>query len=148
MIDGVKIVKAGQKFILDLKTTGLLDDKWNDYGWELNNLGNKVKLITQPIHYKYIAKKKYGEDMPFLFFLFSTSNPHDFRIINFEVDEQAYLEHITFINTTKAWMAYYLKNGFEPKPSPAKCEKCPLKVGCKFFAAVPKIETFHYGGTI
>lgn len=153
MEDGVVIVKKGQKFIVDIKSTGLLDDKWNDYGWELNNLGNKSKLITQPIHYKYLGKKLYDEDMPFVFFLFHSNNENDFRIINFVVDEDVYPDHEEWINWTRTWMNHYIKNGFTSylkdqgqkiHPSVKKCAECPLKVGCKGFRVIPKIDTFYH----
>jgi len=153
--DGRVIVKAGQKFIVDIKTTGLLDDKWNEYGWNLNNLGNKDKLITQPIHYKYLGRKIYGEDFPFIFFLFHTNNENDFRIIHFEIDEEeAFPEHEDWINWTRQWMDYYVENGFTSTvvdndgvtvyPSVKTCEECPIKQGCKEFRMIPPIQTFSY----
>ena len=151
--DGIIIVKKGQKFIADIKSTGLLDDKWNDYGWNLNNLGNKTKIITQPIHYKYLGKQLYGEDMPFLFFLFHSNQEYDFRVINFVVDEDVYDDHLEWVSWTRTWMNHYVKEGFtahidtqEGKiyPSVKKCAECPLKVGCKGFRVIPTIDTFHH----
>jgi hypothetical protein len=151
--DGVVIVKKGQKFIVDIKSTGLLDDKWNEYGWNLDNLGNKSKIITQPIHYKYLGQKLYGEDMPFIFFLFHSNQENDFRIINFEVDEDVYSDHEQWIQWTRTWMNYYIKNGFKSfykdqskivYPSVKKCAECPFKVTCKEFRAIPRIDTFHH----
>jgi len=155
------VVKKGKKFIVDIKSTGLLDDKWNPYGWDLANLGNKFKIITQPIHYKYIGMKLFGEDIPFLFFLFHSNKENDFRIINFEVDKDVYSSddesrtdtHEFSIKYTRDWMNYYVKNGFTSYlkdkegiiyPSVEKCAECPLKVGCKDFRIIPAIQTFYH----
>jgi len=145
--DGEVIVKKGKLFIVDIKSTGLLDDFYHEYGWNLDNLHSKVRIILQPIHYKYIAQQVYGEDLPFLFFLFSTKDENDYRIIRFEMDEMAVAEHEVFIQNTRQWMDYSIRNGWKAHPEVDKCAKCPLKVGCKHFIAIPPIKTFYYGGT-
>jgi hypothetical protein len=142
--NGEVIVKAKQQFIIDIKTTGLLDDKWNDYGWELNNLANKTKLILQPIHYRYIWLRKTGEEIPFLFFLFSSTNPDDYRIINFTFGESTYLGHTNLINKVLKLYLYYEEKGFPAHPSPIRCGGCPLKGDCKSAVDVPFIQTFNY----
>lgn len=139
------IIYAGEEFILDIKTTGLLDDKWNDYGWDLSNLHNKEKLIRQPIHYKYLTELKYGKQYKFLFLLFSQSNDYDFRSIIFNIDEDQHIkEHKEFIVWTNRWIKYHLKNGFKAVPDVVRCHSCPIKLGCKHFMAVPKIQIYHY----
>jgi hypothetical protein len=136
-------IKSGQKFIIDIKTTGLLDDKWNDYGWNLDTLNQKHKIILQPIHYKYITELKYGERFPFIFLLFSNTNEKDYRAIFFDITDEDIKYHKEFIIKSVKWLEYYLKNGFEPKPSLLRCSNCPLKAGCKHFMAVPKITYFQ-----
>lgn len=139
------VIKAGQIFILDIKTTGLLDDKWNSYGWDLSSLHNKDKLIRQPIHYKFLSYLKYGESYPFLFLLFSSTNDYDFRSILFNIDEDTHFEeHKKFIIWTHKWLKYTLKKGFEARPDVLRCHDCPLKVGCKYFMGVPKIQNYFY----
>ena len=43
--DSGKIITAGSEIIIDIKTSGLLDNKWSDYGWEIDNLSNKIKIV-------------------------------------------------------------------------------------------------------
>lgn len=140
----VLVVKEGQKFIIDLKTTGLLDDKWNDYGWEINNLSNKVKLVTQPVQYKYIEYLNTGEDVPFIFMLFSTRSGQDARIIDFRIDNTSYDEHRAFIEAGVQNMLYYRKVGFRAKPSLEKCSECPLRDNCEFKAVTSPITVFYF----
>lgn len=140
----VCVVEAGQEAIIDIKTTGLLDDKWNDYGWELGNLSNKVKLVTQPVHYKMIEKMNTGVEPPFIFMLFSSRNSNDARIIDFKIDETAYEEHQSFIDVGVQNMIYLMKNGFKAKPSLEKCSECPLRHDCEFKATTAPITVFYF----
>ncbi len=139
----VMVAKKGQVCIIDLKTTGLLDDKWNDYGWEINNLHNKNKLITQPIHYKYIEKLNSGEEPPFIFMLYSQSNEFDTRIIDFRVDESIFDVHEKNIESSVILLHKYLTNGFPPIPDIKRCSECPLRNDCAYKEQVPKITVFY-----
>jgi hypothetical protein len=144
----VLVAEQGQEIIIDLKTTGLLDDKWNDFGWEINNLSNKVKLVTQPVHYKYIEYLNKGIDIPFVFMLFSTRNPNDARIIDFKVDETSFEEHRTFIDNGISNLLYFQKHGYKPLPSMEKCSSCPLNSDCQFKAEVSPISVFYFANQI
>lgn len=141
----ILVAKKGQIVIIDLKVSGLLDDKWNLYGWNLDSLDNKVKLVTQPIHYKYIELVKTGEEPPFLFMLYSMKNPNDARIIDFRVDESAFSEHEAFIDNGIKNLMYYERNGYKPSPSLIECSQCPLRDKCEYKAIAPTIKVFYYG---
>lgn len=139
------IINAGEEFIMDIKTTGLLDDKWNSYGWDIPSLHTKEKIVRQPIHYKYLSMLKYGKQYKFLFLLFSQTNDYDFRSILFNIDEDQHIkEHEEFIVWTNKWIKYFLKVGFKANPDVIRCHGCALKLGCKHFMAVPKIQIFDY----
>lgn len=135
-------VRAGQRFIIDIKTTGLLDDRWSDFGWSLETLHKKHRIILQPIHYKYLSELKFGEQYPFVFLLFSNTDELDWRAIFFDINEEDIEFHKEFIGKSIKWLQYYIEKGFKAKPNVTKCAKCPLKVGCKHFAAVPQIQYF------
>ena len=139
----VLVAKEGQVVIIDLKATGLLEDKFSEFGWQLDNLGNKTKLITQPIHYKYIDMLNFGEEPPFLFLLFSTTNELDARIIDFRVDESTFYRHLDDIKNTVLRVAEINKYGVKAKPELKKCSLCPLASDCQFRADVPPISVFY-----
>ena len=139
----VLVAKQGQVVIIDLKATGLLEDKFSEFGWQLDNLGNKTKLITQPIHYKYIDMLNFGEEPPFLFLLFSTTNELDARIIDFRVDESTFDRHLDDIKNTVLRVAEINKYGVKAKPELKKCSLCPLASDCQFRAEVPPISVFY-----
>lgn len=140
----VLVMKKGQIGIVDIKTTGLLDDAFNKFGWNLSRLDEKVSLITQPIHYKYIEYLKTGIEPPFLFILFSTKNENDVRIIDFKIDESAFSEHQAFINEGIRNLMYYENKGFKPLPSLIKCATCPLRETCEYRAVAPPVSVFYY----
>jgi hypothetical protein len=130
----------------DLKSSGLLYDKWNDYGWDLERLSEKHKLILQPIHYKYIRMLEASNEPepPFFFFLFSNTNDIDHRIIHFNIDAETEIQsHRLLIQKTVKELAYHFKRGFAPLPEVARCNDCPLKVTCKHFTNVPSVEDFY-----
>lgn len=145
----VLVAKKGQIIIVDLKSTGLLDGstKYNDYSWYLKGLDHKVKLVTQPIHYKYIELLKTGIEPPFLFMLYNTKNPNDARIIDFRVDDSAFAEHEVFIDNGVKNLMYYDKYGYKPLPSLTECSDCPLRDNCEYKAIIPPITVFYYGQT-
>lgn len=143
--EGFIIIKAGEEFIMDIKTSGLLDDFRSPYGWSPQNLSTKEKIVRQPIHYKYLTELKYGKQYKFLFLLFSQANDYDFRSLLFNIDEVEHInEHKERIVWTDRWVKHNLKKGFKAHPSVVNCHDCPLKGGCKHFEAVPKIKIFDY----
>ena len=144
----VLVALKNQEVIIDIKTTGLLDDKWNDYGWEINNLSNKIKLVTQPVHYKFIEYLKIGQDMPFLFILFNSKNSKDARIIDFKIDVSSFEEHKAFIESGIENMLYLKKYGFKALPSLEKCSKCPLNSDCKYKAEISPITVFYFANQV
>lgn len=141
--NGIVLVEKGEEFIIDLKFSGTLDDKFSDFGWHLDRLSEKEKLILQPIHYKFLSRLKYGREYKFMFLLFSSTNDYDYRSILFNTTEEDMELHKTFITTTAAWLKHYLKKGFKAKPDYLRCMDCPLKTNCKSYLAIPEVTVFE-----
>jgi len=139
----VKVLSMGETAIFDMKVSGLLDDVWNLLGWGLSRLHEKVSLITQPIHYKFIEVLKTGINPPFLFFLFNPKDENDCRLIDFRFDESQFDTHRAFIDKAIPHLLHYQKYGYQPRPSLAKCAECPLKEECKFRATIPPITVYY-----
>ena len=60
-----------KRVIIDLKTSGLINDKWSPYGWANESIEEKWDLLIQAVHYKMLAKYEWGiEDIPFYFMVF------------------------------------------------------------------------------
>jgi len=145
----VPVAYKGQQVIVDLKASGLIHDNWSDFGWaqdKIDNLNSKVKLTTQPVHYKYIDMLNRGEEPPFLFMLFSTTNETDAVILDFKVSDTSFEEHKSFIDKTVVNMKTVTKQGFQPLPNFTKCSKCPLASNCEYRATTPPVTVFYFGG--
>ena len=80
--NNIKTKVANKKrIIIDLKTSGLLHDKWSEYGWADESIEEKDGLMIQAIHYKLLAKYEWGiEDIPFYFIIFSSKNDWEYKI--------------------------------------------------------------------
>ena len=52
----------GEKVFIDLKTTAHINNKWEDYGWDIDTLDTKEKLMVQAVHYKLLGWKIYGNE--------------------------------------------------------------------------------------
>jgi hypothetical protein len=135
----------GKKVFIDTKYSGLIDDKWNEMGWDLDSLHMKDSLMIQGVHYKILAERCLDiTDIPFYYFVFSSTDPDNIKIIQQEVDEAKTQSHIVAIQNIKSMIANDIQNGFKPNPSMVKCTKCPLKHKCPSNVDYPLVESVYY----
>jgi hypothetical protein len=139
----------GKKVIIDIKTTALFDDKWNEYGWNTEHLSGsfrpKVGLLVQAVHYKWLYKNIYGENPDFYFWVFSTQNSHDFKIIKVNVDDDLFEEHAQDVKYGLDYLKHSIENGFKAYPSISKCAKCFLRENCNAKIIVPTVSQVSFG---
>ena len=108
-----------------------------------------MKLLTQAVHYKYIARNLFQtDDVPFYFWVFSTTNEKDYRIIKVEVDEDEYDLHERELADAKVYLEKQLKDGFKAKPSMLRCRNCPLAYDCKHKTEFAEVEKVYYTSQI
>lgn len=132
----------GELCIIDLKYSGLIDDKWNERGWDLESLHMKDSLMIQPVHYKYLANKCLNvDDIPFYFFVFSNSDINNVKIIKAEVDESKMQSHIVALQNIKSKLA---TDKFIAHPTLKKCSKCPISHKCESKIDYPLIDEVFY----
>ena len=127
-----------QRVIIDIKTSGLINDKWSPYGWADESIEEKWDLLLQAIHYKMLAKYEWGiEDIPFYFFVFSTKNENDCKAFEIIVDESTRFQHTNNLANIKTYLDSQLENGFKPKPKYSRCQSCGLADTCLHKVNVP-----------
>ena len=144
--------KDGKKCIIDIKSSGLLDNKWSEFGWNIEKFetpdsDSAFNILIQAIHYKYMAKLEWDlDDVPFYFMVFSTTNEIDCLIYEIEVDEDRILQHITDLQK----MYVYLNKDFVNKdknelanPEYKRCSKCQFSDDCESKLIVPQIQTIY-----
>ena len=130
-----------KKVIIDLKYSGLLDDKWSEFGWNTDTLAKKQGTMLQAKHYKFLFWKKYGFNPPFLFFVFDTKEVGKVKVINVDIEEWELEQHEVFLEKAKKYFEHQLKIGFEPKPKYDICIKCQFSNWCQFKANTPSVIT-------
>jgi hypothetical protein len=131
---------------IDLKYSGLIDDKWSDFGWHEDFLHNKRGLMIQGVHYKELARRILGiEDIPFYYFVFSNKNPLDVKIFRQDVSELKRSEHLEAITYSKKfWDSLVANDSFEAKPEFKKCTECYIRHKCDKYATTPTIYEINY----
>lgn len=133
--------------IIDTKYSGLIDDKWNELGWNLDMLPEKHNLMLQPVQYKILLSKELEcepEDIDFYFFIFSSKEVMDVKIIKVNVDELTIANHLTTVEWVKTELEKPIDKVFKAKPQLKRCFECPIKDNCKFKVEVPHIDEIAY----
>jgi hypothetical protein len=130
-----------KKVIIDLKYSGLLDDKWSEFGWHTDSLPKKQGTMLQAKHYKFLFWKKYGFNPPFLFFVFDVKEVGKVKIIYVDIEEWELEQHEIFLEKAKKYFEHQLKIGFQPKPIYEVCIKCKYANWCTFKVTTPSVIT-------
>jgi hypothetical protein len=125
--------------IIDLKFSGLLDDKWNEFGWHLDTIAKKQNTMLQAKHYKFLFWKKYGFNPPFLFFVFDSKKEKNVRILNIDIEDWELEQYESFLEKAKHYFEVQLEKGFQPKPKFESCIKCQYSALCMFKVETPNI---------
>jgi hypothetical protein len=129
--------------IIDTKYSGLIDDKWSDFGWNLDMLPERHNLLLQPVQYKIILSKELGcdpDDIDFYFFVFSSKDVMDVKLIKVNVDELTIANHLSTVEWVKTELQKPIDKIFKAKPNLKRCFECPIKDDCKFKIEVPNID--------
>jgi hypothetical protein len=123
-------LKNGDRFVIDIKISGLIDDRWSKHGWAFTPEQREYHGI-QGKHYHYIT------GLPFMFMVVDPKakveeGPENFRakFYRLDISEEALLQHLEDANSAYSALEMYVKVGFEPRPEFIKCSDCALKEGC------------------
>jgi hypothetical protein len=137
-------VVTNKRIIIDIKTSGLLNDKWNAYGWADESIEEKWDLTIQAIHYKMLAKWEWGiEDIPFYFFVFSNKNEWEYKIFEVIVDEDTKQQHLNNLKNIKVYLDEQMKNGFKAVAEYRRCKECPMSDTCPSYVDIPSVKKVY-----
>jgi len=138
--------KRGEEKVrfIDIKFSGLLDNKWEEMGWADESLSHKDNIMIQAVHYKILGKAKYGYYPEFYFWVFSSQNTTDRKNIRVNVNPERYAEHLIIIGNARKQFEKYQELGWKPKPQPKECAKCPLKEACSHYVELPIEQVVDY----
>lgn len=131
--------------IIDLKFSGLLDDRKNPFSWDLKTFPYKLSPKIQCIHYSWLYKMNYGFVPPFMFWVFDSGKPKRARIINAGIIENDIIQHEIIVTEANDFFKYMKQiDGFEPKPEYERCFSCALKDSCAFKIDIPPIINVNF----
>lgn len=118
----------GKTMIFDLKYSGLLDNKWEKFGWGAMLFEGDN---TQKSYHGMQAKQySFLMDLPFAFVVVSSTNEYDmemFLVANALENQQ---EHIDMGNHLFEKFKFDASIGFDARPDLSTCNKCPLRGEC------------------
>lgn len=128
-----------EEVIVDLKYSGLTDNKWDDWGFAFENQNQIDHHSIQGMQYHLIEGKR------FFFMLVSSSNKNDtVEFVEMKFSPDRLEKHRT--------EALYIRDriitekeitGFVPRPQLVRCNACTLKESCKFRARIPSIRVVN-----
>ncbi len=132
----VRKEKQGHEFIIDMKYSGLLDDRWNKMGWgRMQETGmNEQKRYhgTQATEYNYIW------DLPVYFLVKDTGDNDKVLFLETFIEEFVREQHLVEAKKTLADMKFFEEIGFTPYPEINRCSDCPLKDRCEHKILYPQ----------
>lgn len=120
---------------IDLKYTGLLDNRWSKHGWMWSDI-QKEYHGTQAIQYHYIS------ELPFYFLAVGNSNneipkfkgggfePPKIKFVHIPVDQDMIDKHISEANYFAKELALDEEMGFIARPDLNRCGACPIRLSC------------------
>ena len=134
------ILQKGEQFIIDLKYTGLIYNRFHDLGWDKETLPTKERLIIQVLHYKTLGIKATQKELPFLFFLHSPSKENEFVIYQIDVSPERLSEYEDVIKGVRSQLIDVIAEGFKPYPSIERCKDCKIAKYCEHYVDYPIIQ--------
>lgn len=134
--------KAGYRCIIDLKYSGLLEDRWSKHGWAWTD-EQKAYHGTQAIQYHYLV------GLDFYFWVVSSKGTPDeegiypipdMKMFHVPVTKERVTKHIEEGNRLMDQFKVQAELGFKAYPSLNRCKDCPLRATCKDAIEYPHPE--------
>src|SRR5690606_5208436 len=133
-----RIVKSGEDIlIIDTKLTGKTDTTFGKFAW-----GDVHKVdLTQLIHYKILAEKKFGKEVRQMFYVADISPQMRVKPLEYQVsDWEIQMHHERCQTAYNEIMQAKIGDWFEPSPSYDNCSNCPMAKQCKYRIKIPEIQ--------
>lgn len=137
LIDAEIDTGSGEMSLLDTKFSGLINDKWQPYGWDIERLPTNEILTLQPIHYKWLWREITGEIPDFFWYIASSTNGTEAKLIRATVEEWKIDRHGEYVDNVRASVLLELDRGFIARPEIKRCGECALKTTCTKFTETP-----------
>jgi hypothetical protein len=126
---------VGDEIVIDVKYSGLLEDRWSKHGWAWSQIQIDYHGI-QARQYHYLTGR------PF-YFLVKDNRPAGIEKVKFfrvEITEQSIEQHKAIGNECYEYLEHEAQIGFNPLPSLDNCRDCALRAKCPDRAEFPNAE--------
>ena len=115
----------GRDVMIDIKYSGLIDDKWADMGWAMYRAEQIEYHSIQALHYNMITGK------PFYYLVVNSTNADIIKFIKMHITEQDQEMHINRVESISQNMELLQEvDGFINYPNYGKCKACPVSDDC------------------
>jgi nitrogen regulatory protein PII-like uncharacterized protein len=151
---GIEIIETGKVVthngmtgIFDTKYSGMINDRWSEFGWNTDSLPEKHNLMIQAVHYKLLLSMEMGlevDDVDFFFFIFSQTEVNDIKIIKVEIEESTIQSHLATVEWVKSELKKPIEKIFKANPELLRCSECILAADCQYKTTMPSIEYVLY----
>lgn len=139
--------KDGEQCIVDIKYSGLLGDKWSEFGWywedetHHNHISKNAYQRIQATHYTLLYYLRFGKKLPFYYAVFDNraSKEGNYRIFRMNISDDAMALHLREVRSLVDKLKTMLKtahlkecekNAFCPVGSFDRCGTCKLAESC------------------
>jgi len=139
----------GEPCIVDIKSSGLIGNQWEEFGWDEITFNSRHKLTIQVVFYKFLALHVLGiRDIPFYFLIHSSTNDIDYEFWEVKLYDFEYAMQETGKLIEQVLMSVKddMANGFIPKPSMKRCKKCDLLQNCIYSRITPEKKVVYIDG--
>lgn len=132
------VVSDGKsEFMVDVKYSGLINDRWDKWGWVLER-ENQLKFHSiQAMHYHLTTS------MDFYYLVVSSVNNEDVKLIKWNFTDEALDSHLEEIERVRSKINLMENIGWENHPHHKRCSSCILRQSCEQRAIAPTIEQIY-----
>lgn len=136
LLDIVALDKDDNICVIDIKYSGLIDNKYEDIAWNVsypnrdNFIANNQNATIQAVHYKLLADLHYEEDCKFYYAIFDSrpGKEGECLIIEMQITQDAIKKHLALCKEVIEYINDM--NPLTTKPKFSLCQKCGV-VDCK-----------------
>jgi len=124
-IADVVCLQGDKPVIIDIKSTGFIDNKWEEYGWV--NIENKPAIYSQAVFYMYLYHRIHGVLPDFYFAVFSTGKTGDAKLLKMNIPyeiEQLYKDVESSVDYAISLIEYQEAIGWPSSENFNHCIKC------------------------
>ena len=121
--------------VIDLKYSGLLDNKWELYGWTWSAAQTAYHSI-QARHYHLVT------GLPFYYLVTESKEGGLVKLFKAEFGAGALADHMALVDRTREFLKE-MELGLNAVPEVTRCEACPLYEACNHRSIYPEINLIN-----